>query len=301
MIMALGLVVGLAVPPLAEVIARAIAPLMAAVLFLTVLRTDSRIVLRYLCRPRLPLLGLAAIFAAVPALTAVAVALLPIDDGLARSLLLNSATPPILGSPAVALLLAFDFELALVCMVTGTLMAPLTLAAASWLALSAESPIDFVAVLVRVALLTAAPTLAGVAMQRWIGWHRVTTAGRPLQHLIVAGLAILGVGLMDGANQALARDPVSVIWVTLAALAFNLGHQFVVHRLLTWAGIDQAGVIAIMCGCRNLGMTFAGVGGAAGEVFAVYVAVGQVPVYLSPMMWRWLTHRRHPSRPEAPD
>jgi BASS family bile acid:Na+ symporter len=289
--MALGLLIGVAVPPLAAGLALLIGPLMAVVLFLTVLRTDLAVVAGYAGRPRLPLILLACVFLVSPALTALA-ALLPLPPGLGRALVLNSATPPILGAPAAAMVLGFSVELSLVCMVTATLLAPLTITIAVWLVSGGEAAAQPLEILWRVLMLTALPAVCAVAVRRMAGEERLARAAPSLQCLIVAGLALLAIGLMDGANQVLARGVAATLPILIAALAFNLVHQGLFHALFAYRDPKVAGVAAIMAGNRNLGLTQAGLGPASGDIFSAYVALGQIPIYLTPMLWRLLLRNR---------
>lgn len=288
LIMALGLAAGLAAPDLARLTAPAVAPLMAGVLFATVLCTDSALAYRHVRRPVKLLATLTAIFVAAPAVVAVIVAVVPLSPTVAQALLLNAATPPILGAPAVAMLLALDYELALACMAAATLASPVTLGVMGGLVLPVEAGIDPLATAERVGWLTVAPITIGFALQRVIGRARLSAWAGALRAAVVWGLAIIAVGLMDGANIALARDPISALAAAMTAAAFNIGHQAAVYLLLRWFKAPDAAIVAIMTGNRNLGLTLGGLGENAGEFFAAYVAAGQLPIYLTPAVWRRL-------------
>lgn len=286
MIMAGGLVAGLAVPPAAALISPGIAPLMAVILLLTAMRTDTAILWRYVRRPALPFLAMAIVYGLVPLAVLLALPFLPLPADLAQAIALNSATPPILGAPALAMLLTWDFELALVGMVGCTLAAPLTITLAYGLSASGTALPDWHSILVRVLLLTLAPVAAGLTLRSLLGRDRLDRHGGLLQSAIVWALTVIAVGLMHGANLALARDPWEAAGVLVAALGFSITMQTVVALLFRRLGLARAGILAVLAGSRNLGLTQAGLGAQASDVFMAYVALGQVPIYLGPMVWQ---------------
>lgn len=55
--------------------------------------------------------------------------------------------------------------------------------------------------------------------------------------------------------------------------------------------------VVIVLAFHRLGLTQAGLGAQASEVFLAYVALGQVPIYLGPMVWQAVKRKWDQSRP----
>ncbi|MDJ0609819.1 MAG: hypothetical protein QNJ67_12650 [Kiloniellales bacterium] len=100
----------------------------------------------------------------------------------------------------------------------------------------------------------------------------------------VAALLIFAVGIMDGVAEKIESDPERVIIFLLLAVSFALATVIGTVALFWSVGWDLMVAAAILSVYRNVGLTYALIGTAAGHDFAIYVAISQVPMFLSPLL-----------------
>ncbi len=100
----------------------------------------------------------------------------------------------------------------------------------------------------------------------------------------VASLLVFAVGIMDGVAEKIESDPERVIIFLMLAISFALATVIGTVALFWSVGRDLMVAAAILSVYRNVGLTYALIGTAAGHDFAIYVAVSQVPMFLLPLL-----------------
>jgi BASS family bile acid:Na+ symporter len=88
------------------------------------------------------------------------------------------------------------------------------------------------------------------------------------------------------------REPMTVLWVSLLALALFATYYGVTVLLFLRAGREQALALGIMTSLRNLGLLIAATGGAIPELSWIYFAASQIPIHLAPALLKWLAARK---------
>ena len=102
----------------------------------------------------------------------------------------------------------------------------------------------------------------------------------------VAALIVFGIGIMDGVYGMLQVDPGRVLTLLSLSVGFSLA-ALVGTICLFWSlGRDLVLSASILTAHRNIALTYAVVGSAGGQDFAIYVAVSQIPMFLSPLLIR---------------
>jgi BASS family bile acid:Na+ symporter len=286
--LALGVVAGLALPKAAAALHPFLPELVMVALTSTLLRLDHRLLVANLRRPRL-LAGVAAwLLLGIPSLTLIACHLLPflppMGPEMARALLLNAATPPIMGSPAMALILGLDAELAAVATLGLTLLFPITLTA--WFAsglLPTAGDIAPATIFGVVAGMVAIPFVVSVLFRTVVPVHRRSSWPPLLDATGVLALTATATALMHGANQILAADLGASIAPLLASLTFNVACQGTSIILFRRRGTARALCLGLMSGDRNLALTLGATAAIGSPWFAAYVAFAQLPIYFTPM------------------
>lgn len=288
--MVVGVLAGLAIPPLAEALFPLVGPLILIILSGSLLRLDWGVLGAYRRDPRLPSASVAWLLLAYPLLGWLAAALLPLPSGLATSLVLNAATPPLMGAPAMALILGLDAELTAVTVVVVTLAFPATLMALLAAGAIAVS-VEFGAVAARIGLMIGVPVAIGLFGQIVIGRETLARHKTGFDAVMVTALVLIAVALMHGANVALAADPAAALMIGGVALLFNLVGQMLSAAVFWRAGLGRAMAMAIMGGNRNLGLTLGITAGFLGPDFAAYVAFAQLPIYFTPVVLKQVLRR----------
>ena len=301
-VLPVGLLIGIAVPPLAEAMVPAIVPLIATLLFLSALRIGPAA-----ARPRrseLPgYLALVLALQAVPPVLAMGVLLwfgwLDTVTGLGVVLVL--AASPIVGAPGLAVLARADPVPALRALVLGTALLPLTALPVFWLMPVFADPagtLGAVGRLMAIILLAGGGAFVLRARLPGLGSARAITA---IDGLTALGLALVVIGLTSALGPALrAGDP--ALWTTLAlVLALNFGSQLLVWVVLRRRDARLAGApslapaLAIVAGNRNLALFLGALPPETLEEMLLFVGCYQVPMYLTPLVMARLYRRAGPA------
>ena len=254
-------------------------------LYLSVLRLDWQRVFVYARRPVVT--GLATFWqlAVSPVLVWGLATGIGLPPALIVALVLNAAGSPVVSSTAFARLLGLDVELTVVVLALTTVLLPVTLAPLALGLLSREAAIDPADYAVRVGLFLVLPLLAAWATRRLAGEHRIEAADGSLQGLVVMVLLVFAIAVMDGVTPRIVSESGTVLLYLGCAFSVNLGFQAATPLLFRPMGRRAALSLGLVSGNRNMALVFA-VTGATEPDLLLYLAVAQIPIYLSPLLTR---------------
>lgn len=286
-----GIALGLAAPPLAAALSPWLAPGVALLLFLTVLRLDVAEALAHIRRPGLMLLATLWLLLAAPLLVAAARPLLALPPGMAAALVLMAAAPPLASAPAIARFLSLDAALVLVLVAVAGLAAPLTLPLVLPPLAGEALPVAPLELLLRLALLIGGAGGVAVLVRRLAGQGRVAAWALPLDGATVALLALLAVAIMDGMTARILATPGKVALYALAAAAAHL--LLIVLGAAAFAPLGRRGALSLgyCTGTRNMLLVVAALGVPAQSDIFLFFAAYQFPIYLLPVLARPLAWR----------
>ena len=290
LLLAGGVFAGLLLQDLAAALRPLLIPSIGVLLMLSVLRLDWRRVLAYARRPLVTALATVWQLVVSPILVWAVAAGIGLSPALVAALVLNAAASPVMSVPAFARLLGLDVELTVVMLAATTLLLPVTLAPMVFGLLSRETAIDPVAYAARAGLLLALPMAAAWAVRRLVGPARIESLDQPLQGLTVAVLLVFAIAVMDGVTARILAEGGTVLVYLAAAFALNLGFQASTALLFGRAGRRVAFSLGLVSGNRNMALAFA-VAGAVEPDLLLYLAVAQVPIYVSPLLTGGLYRR----------
>ena len=279
-----GVLAGLAAPPLAALLWPAVLPVTFLLFVASLLRMDMGLALRHARRPVRAGVIVAALMIGVPLGMAAALRLLPLPETLALSIILMTATSPLLSSPAFALLLGLEAELALVVVLACMSVVPLTMPALALALLGLEIEISPWQLMARLAVFVGAGFIAAGLLRWRIGPERLKSAKAGLDVFNVVLLVIFAVGVMNGVTDRLLADPRHVLLFAASAFLVNMGLQAIGAALFSPAGRSTALTVGLMFGYRNMALPLAVLAGAAPADFALYVAMAQLPMYMLPVL-----------------
>jgi BASS family bile acid:Na+ symporter len=97
-------------------------------------------------------------------------------------------------------------------------------------------------------------------------------------------LVIFAVAVMDGVTAAFWARPEAVLRLLLAACGAGVFWHLVGFALFKRQGLPVAYTAALLNGNRNMGLMLAVTLGTAGEAFALYVGIAQIPMYFAPLL-----------------
>ncbi len=283
-VLAGGIFAGLLVPDLAALLRPLMEAAVVASLTLSMLRIDGAAMAAYGRRPARAGAALGWILLGAPAVTLAAVNILGVPAGLAVALVFAAAAPPVTAAPAFALLLGLDAALALVVLVLGTALLPLTLGPVAFWLLDLELTVGLGPFLLRIAVFIGLPFLVSALARRVAGRPRLDARAVEINGAIVLALVVFAIAIMDGVTARLLGDPWTVALFAAAAFALNIALQALGTALFFWMGRRQALTMGLASGYRNMAMMLVLTAGIAGPDMALYVAMAQLPMYLLPML-----------------
>lgn len=281
-----GVLAGLVVPPLATLAWPTVLPVTFILFVSSLLRLDWSLVLQHIRRPARGLLIVAAILVGAPLLAALVFQLLPAPPSLASSIILTTTTTPLISSPAFALLLGLEAELALIVLLLAMLLVPVTMPLLTLALLGLQIDLSFGELMGRLALFVGAGFACALGLRAWLGPSRIKAEARLLDGVNVVLLVVFAVGVMDGVTGRLFAEPRHVLLFTGAAFALNATQQAVGALAFWWAGRRTALTVGLVFGYRNMALALAVLADVAPRDFLLYVAVAQLPMYMFPMITR---------------
>jgi len=280
-----GVLLGIVFPAAADVARPWLGPLICVTLVVSLVRLDFREVFAWSRRPALPLVVLAALILLSPVLALWAAQAAQVPPGIAAGIVLMSASTPITASPAIALMLGLDAALAVLVVVAGHAAVPFTLPTMSLWLLGLDLQIDALELMGRLAGYIAISFAIAWALLRWrrsaawIARERVQIDG-----LAVLSLVLCGLGIMAGVTDAILARPGHVALAVVLAFVANAALQAVAAVAFFRAGRRVAFTVGLMAGNRNMGLILAALGPACPPDIALFFAVGQLPMYMLPML-----------------
>jgi hypothetical protein len=278
-----GLVIGLALPAVAEAMRPAIGPLVVALLFLAMLRIGPaglRIGRRGVSEAVLLALVLQLALPLAVALALLAAGVL--DTRFALGALLILAAAPITGAAHIAVMARGDPAPALRQTVIGTALLPLTVLPVFALAPAFGGAGEVIAAVLRLlAVIAAAGGLALLLRQRGI------VPGTPGSLSIIDAVAaiLLGVvviGMMTAAGETLRSRPGEFAAAMAFVCAIAFGLQAVTARL--WPDAGEAPALAVVAGNRNVALFLGVLPAAVTDDLLLLIGCYQVPMYLTPLV-----------------
>ena len=282
-LLASGLFIGLILQP----VAHAIWPLLPVLVFLLTAATMLRIEWpQVIAHARHPLrIGLLVLWALVisPVLIAAIVRILSVPTGLAQSLVLWAASPPLMSLPAIALLLGLDAALALVVMVAATFLVPLSLPPLLLGLMGLDLGIGIGPLMARLAVVVGGAGVAAGLLRWHLGRERLRRLGTEISGINVLLLVLFAVAVMDGMPDHLFAEPLRVLGYCLGALGASLGLQAVSFLSFGWLGRSSALTVGLVGGNKNMAVVWASLAAAANSPdLMLFFACAQLPIYLLP-------------------
>jgi BASS family bile acid:Na+ symporter len=291
---ALSLLVGLLVPPLAALLK----PLFAATIFvlmvLTFLRVGPGALRSEFRRPRLVLAALLWIMIVSPLLLGfvyVSLGFGRLGDGVLLGLILQASAPPVLSATAVVAILGLDAAASLAVLLTTTAVTPLTAPIFVALFAGGALALDPLALALRLAAFLGSAYAIAHGLRWYFGRARVEARRTEIDGMSMLMLILFGIALMDGVTARTLAEPGLVLGLTLLAFVLAFLLYGLTAVLFAPAGRARALAIGFSGAHRNMAVMLAAAGSAAPELTWLYFAAAQFPIYLVPLMISPLVHR----------
>ena len=256
--------------------------------FLAVLRAPRKLILCILCVLLVPaLVALAAKALLGPGL---------IDPGLALGLAIYAAAPPIMSSPAVAMLLGVEPALILATVLLTTIAAPVLSPVIADLVAGGSVPLDLTVLITRLVVMVGGALVAGIVLRRLLGASWIQENSRSLDGIGVLMYGLFAIAAMDGVLAAVVSNPARVAGFLALAASLSVTGYGLAWLVLRSVPASQRVVFGYATGQRNLGLIVAALGASAPETTFLFFALAQFPIYMGPQVIRMLAGRFLPPR-----
>ncbi len=289
-----GILVGIVAPPLAAAAAPLLIPSIVLLLVVALVRLEGRQIFALLRRPAASGAVAAWTLLVAPVLMTGVVVLLDPAPKLGTAMVLSAACPPIMSAIAFCFMVGLDAALATVVVFATMFLVPLTLPPLALLLLGLKLDIDVLSFMARLAAITGGSLLAALAIRAAATRAAIARQNDLLDGIAVVGLLVFAVAIMDGVGHAALERPAYVAATLIAAFGANAGMQLAGFFAFAWMAKKQALAVALLSGNRNMGLLLAALGAAADFDIVLYLALGQIPVFLTPLckpLYRWASSR----------
>ena len=280
--LAAGVVLGLALPPLAAAMRPLLLAALVIPLTIALVRIDWSAFGAYARRPALVAALIVWFLAVSPVLMWLALKPLALPAPVVVGLVLMAAAPPIGSGPAMCLLLGLDAALAVVAMVSTTALVPLTLPPLGAALLGVALEIDVGTFMLRLALMVGGAFAGAWAVRRLVPAAAIERNARPLDGVSVLIMMVFAIGIMDGVTAFALERPGYVLVATVAAIAANVLLQLA--GAVAWRRSRMQGALTtgFLTGNRNMGLVLVALGSDASFEVIAFFAAAQIPMYLLP-------------------
>jgi BASS family bile acid:Na+ symporter len=304
--MAGGVLLGLALPPLAALAKPLLVPTLLIPLTLALVRLDWRAIVAWRGRPAVVAWLLVWLLGVSPLLVwAIATPLVAagFPEPLRQALVLMAAASPIVSSVAIALIVGLDATLAIVAVLLATALVPLTLPPMAAALVGITLEIGLGAFMLRLALLVGSAFAAAWLVRRLVPAGVLAARSELLDGLTVVNLVLFGLAIMDGVTAYALERPGYVVAALAAAYAFNLLLQAAGYAAFARLGRRAALTVALVSGNCNMGLVLVALQDRAPFEITVFFALAQIPMYtlpaLSARLYRQLVEPPRPAEAKS--
>jgi BASS family bile acid:Na+ symporter len=295
---ALSILLGIVFPGLAAMFKPLLGEAVVALLVLSFLRVSPAALGALARRPLIVLLASGWLMLLLPAAFAIAFTV----AGLHRTmpdlyfiLILQSCSPALMSAPAMAALMGLDVALTLACMLGSMAVVPLVAGIGTHLFLG-RAIIEPLSLGLKLFVLIAGSAAGAAIIRRLIGGKKIEANYEFLDGLSVVTMFIFAMAAMDGVTNYALAQPAFVAALTAFVFALSIGTIFVTTLVFLAAGRERAFAIGILTGNRNMGVMLAATGFAVPPVAWLYFGLAQFPIYLLPVILKWLARRMAENR-----
>ncbi|MFJ5368715.1 hypothetical protein ACIPIA_05765 [Bosea sp. CER48] len=207
-----------------------------------------------------------------------------LDPGIVLGLAIMGAAPPIMSSPAVAILYGFEPSLIIASVIVTTILSPIIAPLLVELLAGAAVPLDRWALMLRLLVFIGGGMAVAFALRSWLGIERIRAMKANLDGFGVLMYFIFAIAAMDGVTRAALENPKLVLFVLACVFAVStagLVSSWLVLRLMP---ASERFMIGYGTGQRNMGLLVAALGAGVSPTTFLFFALAQFPIYLLPWL-----------------
>ncbi|MEJ8475492.1 bile acid:sodium symporter family protein [Roseibium algae] len=279
--------IGMTLPSLSAYARPYLTAAVFALLMLAFLRVNPQAVRQRVKRPVIILLATAWMMLIVPLIAGIAIWFYgadQIDPQILLIIFIVTAAPSVMSAPAFIYLMGLDGALSLAIMIAATSLTPITAPLMAEFLLGSSLNLDSLDLAVRFAALLGGSLTVAMVIRKLIGSARIAASKTRIDGLNVLVLLFFAVAAMHGVAHSFASRPIFTF--AIAALTFGVAFFQIGITLLIFSASNRADAFAIAhsAGNRNMGLMVAALGGTVPEFTWLWFALGQLPIYMLPMI-----------------
>jgi BASS family bile acid:Na+ symporter len=194
-------------------------------------------------------------------------------------------------SPALADLLGLNQRKALQCMVLSTFIMPFSYFFFLTVILHSEVDIELAEFVGRSGLFLMLPA----ALFLFYSAYAEEMPDRIVQRIEISArwvtiiaLMVFGLGIVGPAAEMLWTKPARFATFLLIVTILGVGMAFLTTIVMYREGINNALTASIVSGFRNVGLGFVLIQGSTHSEAAAYVGISQIPIFLAPLLMRFM-------------
>lgn len=225
----------------------------------------------------------------LPCLVIAAGVLAKFPDTVISLMIVTACAGSLFAAPALAELLSLDRRRALQCMVLSTLIMPASLYAFLSAFLGFNVELNFIEYTKRALLFLIIPFTI-------FAFYRLAVRRLPdaaADHIngvgrwgSIVSLLIFGIGVMSSVSVQVYVNPLKVAFYLVIASSVAAGMLAITTIVMYKHGFNEALTAGILSGFRNVGLGYALVGDMIGPELAPYVGVSMLPIFIAPLVIR---------------
>lgn len=287
-ILVVGIVAGVLLPGVAEMLAVHIGPLVTLLLFLAVLRVGPDRVPGALRGAGFTLAVLFLLQCALPfTLALVLLSFGMMDQPFALASVMILAAAPLSGGPHIVAMTGHDPAPALRQMVLGIVILPLTVVPVFWMTPELGSSLAVFAAALKLLMLIVLAGASAFLVRAFIPPRHAVRAGGIIDGISAIAMAVVVIGLMSRVGPALWGETGEFLVVLAYVFVLNFGAQIAVALILRHSG--RAGLapsMGVLAGNRNVALFLAVLPAETSARLLLFVGCYQIPIYLTAILLR---------------
>lgn len=297
---ALSLLVGFALPWLAQYVRPVFGVIIFLFIALNMVRADLPALRRLMGQPAL--LAAATVWstflpAVVIGIGVVLTGRAAIEPGLLLGLAIAAAAPSLVAAPAYAMLLGFSNALPLTVLVIGMVASPIVAPLLADAVAGTAVPIDRLGLMVRLAIFLIGSIGVGLTVRRFAGEAFLKSRKAELDGIGVVLFFIFAIALAESVSTAFRQETMKAL--AYGAVTFGLSAICFGLTMLVWwkRGGEDALTLALATSLRNTGLIIAVMGAnSVPDNTFLFFSLLQFPIYFAPQLVQPLArfiHRRN--------
>src|SRR6202790_1406127 len=286
--------VGIAVPPLGELLRPLVTEAVFLLLCISFMRVDAGRLRDHLRRPGIVLAATAWTTLGVPVISGASCLATGLDTrapDLFLALMLQAVASPMMAAPALAALMGLDSTLVLITLVTSTALVPVTAPLFAYAFFGAALTLSPLGLGLKLVAILAGSLFVATAIRWTVGASAIQRHARAIDGLNILILFVFVAAVMGSVVGNLLADAVRMIELTMLAFAVFFALLGVTTVIFRRIGHERALALGLMVSQRNMGLMLAATDGVLPGTTWLYFALSQFPIYLAPQLLKPIVRR----------